>query len=105
MALTLHLSPGAAAILADPDAAKAAYEKVESCGCSLANGFCGTHQFMMSEINVAWRSGSSELRAAIWALSDGYGEPGYVPEQGYDWSGIRDSSTAAIEAMWKVVHS
>jgi len=32
----------------------------------------------------------------IWALQDGY--PG-VPPQGYDWSGIRDSSPEAIGRM------
>lgn len=35
----------------------------------------------------------------IWALQDGYGEPGTTPVQGYDWSGIRDSSPEAIAAM------
>jgi hypothetical protein len=35
----------------------------------------------------------------IWRLQDGYGEAGYVPPQGWDWSGIRDSSALAIQAM------
>lgn len=39
---------------------------------------------------------------AIWALQDGYGEAGYEPAQGYDWSGIRDSSPEAVAAMERV---
>lgn len=35
----------------------------------------------------------------IMALADGYGEPGAFPG-GYDWSGIRDSSEEAKEAMF-----
>jgi hypothetical protein len=42
------------------------------------------------------------VNEAIWDLSDGYGEPGYIPEQGYDWSGIRDSTPEAISAMAEV---
>ena len=36
----------------------------------------------------------------IWALSDGYGAPGYVPAQGYDWSGVRDSTEDALRRMY-----
>ena len=39
------------------------------------------------------------LWAACWPFTDAYGEPGYVPPQGLDWSGFRDSSDAAIKAM------
>jgi hypothetical protein len=35
----------------------------------------------------------------IWSAQDGYGTPGFVPGQGYDWSGIRDSSVGAIAVM------
>jgi hypothetical protein len=42
-------------------------------------------------------------QARVYDLSDGYGEPGYIPVQGYDWSGIRDSSPAAIDAMYEFV--
>lgn len=35
----------------------------------------------------------------IWKLSDGYGNKGYIPIQGYDWSGIRYSSKDAIWEM------
>ena len=38
----------------------------------------------------------------IWKLSDAYGPPGYVPPQGFDWSGIRDSSEEAIWKMFEV---
>lgn len=41
----------------------------------------------------------------IWNRSDGYGPQGFMPDQGYDWSGIRDSSPAAIEAMFKELPS
>ncbi len=33
---------------------------------------------------------------SFYHLSDGYGTVGLVPEQGLDWSGIRDSTPAAI---------
>lgn len=36
----------------------------------------------------------------VWALQDGYGESGCTPPQGYDWSGIRDSSPGARRAMF-----
>lgn len=39
---------------------------------------------------------------AVYDLSDGYGLPGYVPPQGHDWSGVRDSSDEALEAMYYV---
>lgn len=38
----------------------------------------------------------------IWAIQDGYGERGFTPPQGYDWSGIRDSSDEARAAMYAV---
>lgn len=40
-----------------------------------------------------------------WALNDAYGEVGTVPIQGWDWSGIRDSSREAIAAMASAVRS
>lgn len=75
------------------------------CGCSLLGGRCESHREMMREIHEAWQNGSDFAADLIWALSDGYGEPGFVPTQGYDWSGIRDSSTAAIEAMYRALHA
>lgn len=38
----------------------------------------------------------------IWALQDGYGKPGFMPAQGWDWSGIRDSSDEALAKMTEV---
>lgn len=38
-----------------------------------------------------------------WELQDGYGEPGVMPPQGWDWSGIRDSSPAAIKRMYDFI--
>jgi hypothetical protein len=34
-----------------------------------------------------------------WPYTDAYGPEGYMPPQGYDWSGFRDSSPAAIKRM------
>lgn len=36
-----------------------------------------------------------ELMDKSWAMQDGYGEVGYTPPQGWDWSGIRDSTDEA----------
>lgn len=49
-------------------------------------------------INLDRRQADAVYRA-IWAESDGYGERGFIPAQGYDWSGIRDSSPAAVSRM------
>ena len=71
-----------------------------TCDCSL-NGRCLSHGQMMKEIHHVWTHSlnNDELRE-LWAWSDGYGTPGYVPPQGYDWSGIRDSTPAAVEEMY-----
>lgn len=39
------------------------------------------------------------LMNASWRLQDGYGIPGFNPPQGWDWSGIRDSSEQAKRAI------
>jgi len=36
-----------------------------------------------------------EIFYKTWSLQDGYGKVGYTPSQGWDWSGIRDSSEKA----------
>ena len=41
----------------------------------------------------------AELLTRTWLLQDGYGDPGYTPPQGWDWSGIRDSTDEAMAAM------
>lgn len=43
------------------------------------------------------------LLTETWELQDGYGEPGVMPPQGWDWSGIRDSSPAAIKRMYDLI--
>ncbi len=60
---------------------------------------------MLKAIHEAWMdvNASTETLVALWAESDGYGEQGYIPEQGYDWSGIRDSTPDAVRAMWRVL--
>lgn len=77
---------------------------VDECGCSVMDGRCPTHKTMMIEIHHAWQTSDTAFEI-IWSLQDGYGIPGFMPEQGYDWSGVRDSSTAAVEAMYKAIHA
>lgn len=72
---------------------------------TLVHERCADHQAMMGEIHAVWTTGSNAACEAIWAESDGYGEAGYVPDQGYDWSGIRDSSPRAVEAMYRAIHA
>jgi hypothetical protein len=43
---------------------------------------------------------SKKAFRAIWNLQNGYGIAGFTPPQGYDWSGIRDSSPEAIHKMY-----
>lgn len=52
-------------------------------------------------LSLMWIDVASETAAAddIWDLQDGYGEPGYTPDQGWDWSGIRDSTPEATVRM------
>lgn len=38
----------------------------------------------------------------IWSLTDAYGKKGLIPPQGYDWSGIRDSSVGQIWEMFRI---
>jgi len=38
----------------------------------------------------------------FWSLSDGYGPKGFIPSQGKDWSGIRDSSDETIWKMFEI---
>lgn len=74
------------------------------CGCNLDVGYCTVHGQMMAVIHHVWnnRATSEATMRAIWAWADAYGEPGALPPQGYDWSGIRDSTPVAIERMWEV---
>lgn len=42
---------------------------------------------------------------ACWNLQDGYGVPGYEPLQGWDWSGIRDSTPEAFHLMAEAIRA
>lgn len=44
-----------------------------------------------------------ELDRAVWGETDAYGGRGHVPFQGWDWSGIRDSSAGAKREMAAVI--
>lgn len=72
-----------------------------NCPCGLLFR-CAFHGEMMKDIAAVYKGpdATEAILLAIYAQSDGYGEVGYVPDQGYDWSGIRDSSPAAVERMW-----
>jgi hypothetical protein len=77
-----------------------------ACRCEsndvFAHGRCSKHAAMMQAIRRAVDSNERRVNERIWALQDGYGDPGFTPVQGWDWSGIRDSSVAAVEAMYAV---
>jgi hypothetical protein len=59
--------------------------------------------FDRARLDLTWieRASALSVDAAreIWAIQDGYGEAGFTPEQGWDWSGIRDSSPEALTDM------
>lgn len=67
------------------------------------------HIFAEDGMEARWKISSSMYFAIIknvnwedkriWELTDAYGAKGYIPRQGYDWSGIIDSS---LEAIWKM---
>lgn len=75
------------------------------CGCDYLKAEhprCDKHQKMMDAIHQAvWVEG--KFLDETWALQDGYGIQGMSPVQGWDWSGIRDSTPSAIEQMYEVV--
>jgi len=71
------------------------------CGCETMTR-CDKHRAMMKVIHEKWNAAGARTSHKIWNLQDGYGISGYTPSQGYDWSGIRDSSVAAVEAMYEV---
>lgn len=47
----------------------------------------------------------AHLMGVTWSIQDGYGVPGFTPCQGWDWSGIRDSSDEAKKEMALVIIS
>lgn len=58
---------------------------------------------MMEEIHAAVGEADDKFLNAIWSRQDGYGETGYVPPQGFDWSGIRDSTDGAVVQMYSFI--
>lgn len=55
---------------------------------------------LMVKIHAAVFDADNHTAADVaWDFQDGYGEAGATPAQGWDWSGIRDSSPAAIWAI------
>lgn len=58
------------------------------------------HWAIMGDGCLAIDSGKQDvLFNIVWNLQDGYGTPGFTPSQGFDWSGIRDSSPETKTAM------
>lgn len=71
------------------------FQDVPGCaGCAVGPLLKVVHEAVMLK---------GKFLAETWALQDGYGFPGVTPPQGWDWSGIRDSSPAAIARMHSVV--
>lgn len=62
--------------------------------------FSGDERLM--KIGLAYDSDDHGIGLELYSLQDGYGQKGFVPCQGYDWSGIRDSSEKAIAEMLAV---
>ena len=54
------------------------------------------HYSYEAEVSAALRR---RIQNLTWKRQDGYGFPGYTPVQGWDWSGIRDSSAEAKGEM------
>lgn len=61
------------------------------------NLICATNG--LSTENSLSREVQNEVLKATWEHQDGYGTPGFTPPQGWDWSGIRDSSEEATPKM------
>jgi hypothetical protein len=60
------------------------------------------HPDLMKIRHVLDEESDGYVLRRFYALQDGYGRTGYIPPQGYDWSGIRDSSEEAIAKMVKL---
>lgn len=68
---------------------------IEGCpGCAIRPMLRAIHQAVYVE---------GRFLVETWDLQDGYGEPGVEPPQGWDWSGIRDSSPAAMARMYQAI--
>ncbi len=54
-------------------------------------------------LTVLSKALQEEIDTCVWAIQDGYGESGYTPVQGWDWSGIRDSMPETKDRMVKMI--
>jgi hypothetical protein len=63
-------------------------------------GRCSRHAAMMRDIRS--RFYEAGVARAIYLASDGFGAGTDPDAVGWDWSGVRDSSPAAVEAMWTI---
>ena len=68
-------------------------------------GRCAKHAAMMRAIREAYQNPAAArgLDQRIYLASDGFGEATNPDEVEWDWSGIRDSSPAGVEAMYHEV--
>lgn len=67
--------------------------------CETAPMLTDLHRVWTGETTTTAR-GETNAFALMWSMQDAYGEPGAMPGQGYDWSGVRDSTPATVRAMW-----
>jgi len=47
-----------------------------------------TREEKLAALRFLWERGNAATLAELWSMQDGYGVPGFMPEQGYDWSGV-----------------
>jgi hypothetical protein len=60
---------------------------------------------MVRDLYAVYHGKSTAAFEILYSMQDGYGAPGVIPEQGYDWSGVRDSTPDTIRRMWEAIHS
>lgn len=61
---------------------------------------CAVRLFLTAIYTAVFEGPERHKAAEIaWSLQDGYGATGMTPPQGFDWSGIRDSSPAAVKRI------
>ena len=63
------------------------------------NGFDTDDKIALRNEVLAKVYADGRLWAELWPLTDAYGVEGFIPPQGFDWSGFRDSTYAAILKM------
>jgi hypothetical protein len=86
-----------------------AYRRVEIHGetikgeMALGGGWCQFEGWgPLMRIRYAVDHGPRTVAEELCGMQDGYGEPGWMPPGGWDWSGFRDSTLEAITAMDEV---